>query len=225
MEVPGSSWVKHIATPLLSKRLKRGIFLRAFPVWKVNSPKALHCAERGALLICLYHLRDDPSMVKGRKGLSIKSLVTLKPSFVLQTPLSLLLPPSPCFPNPVSPVVHTELQLPKLSPVSVQGVTCIKTDLQPHTHQRKMETQGKGRQEKPITRVWNNSKKNEVKPHLKRVPSLKSLAAQCLPCRQQAAGGQEPQLLPPWIYPHNQAHILSPVLYLLLSMQQELKKV
>lgn len=52
----------------------------------------------------LYHLIDDPSIVKGREGLSIKSLVTLKPSFVLQTPLYLL---SFFLLLPVFPVVHT----------------------------------------------------------------------------------------------------------------------
>ena len=68
--------------------------------------KALDWAERGALFtLPILFKRCFYSMVKGGEGLSIKSLLTLKPSFIFQTLLSFLLPPAPHSTNPIPPVV------------------------------------------------------------------------------------------------------------------------
>lgn len=106
-------------------------------------------------------------MVKGGEGLSIKSLVILKPntvSFSKHCYLSFsFLLPAPQIPSPLWLV---QLQFPRASPAiaSVQlpeGVICFKIALKPHAYQ-KIETEGKGREEKHIRR-GNNSEQNSQK--------------------------------------------------------------
>lgn len=92
-------------------------------------------------------------MVKAGEGLSIKSLVILKPNHILQTLQSFLLSCSwlPCSVNPISSLLLVQLQLPR-APTATGSVTLSESAacLATHAHQRITDTWEKGREKKHI---------------------------------------------------------------------------
>lgn len=92
-------------------------------------------------------------MVKAGEGLSIKSLVILKPNHILQTLQSFLLSRSwlPCSANPISSLLLVQLQLPR-APTAIGSVTLSESAacLATHAHQRIIDTWEKGREKKHI---------------------------------------------------------------------------